>query len=110
MRKSPGIDPAVRERELMMGMKMPPARAVVEGMAGASRASAAASPYASPKVLFPNHFTKMVATRRPRPVFSNPCMAADRVLRSHIAKLLTCTEGKKGPFMCMDLICITWEA
>lgn len=40
----PGIDPAVRERELMMGMKMPPARAVVEGMAGASRASAAASP------------------------------------------------------------------
>jgi hypothetical protein len=35
-----GLLPALRESELMMGMKMPPARAVVEGMAGAMRASA----------------------------------------------------------------------
>ncbi len=35
-----GLLPADRESELMMGMKMPPARAVVEGMAGAISASA----------------------------------------------------------------------
>lgn len=39
-RAVPGMLPAVRERESMMGMKMPPARAVVEGMAGAISASA----------------------------------------------------------------------
>ena len=37
-----GLLPALRLRELMMGMKMPPARAVVEGMAGAISASATA--------------------------------------------------------------------
>lgn len=37
-----GLLPALRERELMMGMKMPPARAVVDGMAGAMHASATA--------------------------------------------------------------------
>ena len=35
----------------MMGMKMPPARAVVDGIAGAIRVSAIDSPYASPRVL-----------------------------------------------------------
>ena len=37
-----GLLPELRARELMMGMKMPPARAVVEGMAGAMHASATA--------------------------------------------------------------------
>ena len=58
-----------RLRLLMMGMKMPPARAVVLGIAGASSASATASPYASPSVLFPQAATNMLATRSPRPVF-----------------------------------------
>lgn len=57
----------------MIGMKMPPALAVVEGMAGAIRPSAKARPYANPSVLLPKAFTKSVATRSPRPVFSNPC-------------------------------------
>ena len=39
-----GLLPAERERELMMGMNMPPARAVVEGMAGAMTASATQRP------------------------------------------------------------------
>jgi hypothetical protein len=53
----------------MMGMKMPPARAVVEGMAGARNASAMLNPYARPSVLFPQADTKRFATRSPRPVF-----------------------------------------
>ena len=57
----------------MMGMKMPPALAVVEGMAGAIKPSAKARPYASPRVLLPNALTKSVATRSPSPVFSKPC-------------------------------------
>lgn len=56
-----------------MGMKMPPALAVVEGMAGAIAASANASPYAKPSVLLPKAFTNRVATRSPSPVFSKPC-------------------------------------
>jgi hypothetical protein len=36
--------PAERDRLLMMGMKMPPARAVVEGMAGAMTVSATDRP------------------------------------------------------------------
>ena len=56
----------------MIGMKMPPARAVVEGMAGAMQASATARPYASPSVLLPNARTNKVATRSPSPVFSKP--------------------------------------
>mmetsp|Transcript_14037 Transcript_14037/g.42362 ORF Transcript_14037/g.42362 Transcript_14037/m.42362 type:complete len:237 (+) Transcript_14037:3050-3760(+) len=39
-----GLLPAARDREFMMGMKMPPARAVVDGMAGAISASATDSP------------------------------------------------------------------
>jgi hypothetical protein len=38
-----GSLPAFLDRNLMMGMKMPPARAVVEGMAGEMSVSAAAS-------------------------------------------------------------------
>ncbi len=69
----PGKLPAFWDNELMMGMKMPPALAVVEGMAGAIAASANASPYAKPSVLLPKAFTNRVATRSPSPVFSKPC-------------------------------------
>jgi hypothetical protein len=72
--QSLGLLPEARAREFMMGMKMPPALAVVEGMAGAISASATLRPYARPKVDFPKAFTKSVATRSPRPVFSNPCI------------------------------------
>ena len=58
---------------MMIGMKMPPARAVVEGMAGARTASAIDSPYARPSVLFPQAATNMLATLSPRPVFWKPC-------------------------------------
>ncbi len=60
----------------MMGMKMPPARAVVEGMAGARQASATLSPYARPSVLLPQAATNRLATRSPSPVFWKPCMPA----------------------------------
>ncbi len=70
-----GSLPDASESELMMGMKMPPARAVVEGMAGASSASAMLSPYARPSVLAPHAATNMLATRSPRPVFWKPCGA-----------------------------------
>ena len=56
----------------MMGMKMPPARAEVEGMAGASSVSAMFKPMARPSVLLPMAFTKRLAMRCPRPVFSKP--------------------------------------
>ena len=39
-----GLLPDAMDRELMMGMKMPPALAVVDGMAGARRVSAALRP------------------------------------------------------------------
>lgn len=68
----PGLLPLASARLLMMGMKMPPARAVVLGIAGATSASATLSPYARPRVLFPNARTNSVATRSPRPVFSKP--------------------------------------
>ena len=69
----PGSLPDARARELMMGMKMPPARAVVDGMAGARTASAMDSPYARPSVLLPQAATNMLATLSPRPVFWKPC-------------------------------------
>lgn len=53
MTNSLGLLSACWESEAMMGMKMPPARAVVDGMAGAMTASAADSPYASPNVDLP---------------------------------------------------------
>jgi len=40
---APGLEPEASDRELMMGMKMPPARAVVLGIAGAISASATLS-------------------------------------------------------------------
>ena len=69
----PGSLSEARARELMMGMKIPPARAVVDGIAGAIKASAALRPYESPSVLLPKAFTKMVATLSPSPVFWKPC-------------------------------------
>ena len=84
----------------MIGMKMPPARAVVLGIAGASSASATDSPYARPSVLFPQAATNMLATRSPRPVFWKPCrlsgktvspMSAHRALRGGCRPFLGCT-------------------
>lgn len=40
----PGLEPDASDSEFMMGMKMPPARAVVDGIAGAMSASATDSP------------------------------------------------------------------
>jgi hypothetical protein len=56
----------------MIGIKIPPALAVVEGIAGAIKTSANDRPYASPKVLFPKNLTNSWATLSPKPVFSNP--------------------------------------
>ena len=70
---APGLLPEASERLLMMGMNMPPARAVVLGIAGATSASATLRPYARPSVDFPNARTNSVATRSPRPVCSKPC-------------------------------------
>ena len=75
-RGRPGLLPLASARLLMMGMKMPPARAVVLGIAGATSASATLRPYARPRVLFPKARTNSVATRSPRPVFSKPCSHA----------------------------------
>lgn len=41
----PGLESDASDSEFMMGMKMPPARAVVDGIAGAIRASATDRPY-----------------------------------------------------------------
>lgn len=87
-RRSLGLLPALRDRELMMGMKMPPARAVVEGMAGAMRASATDKPYARPSVLFPNNFTNSWATRSPSPVFSKPLAKKKDTTISQITSLV----------------------
>lgn len=73
----PGSLPADCDRLLMMGMKMPPALAVVEGMAGARNISAVDRPYARPRELLPKALTKRVATRSPSPVFWKPCQQHD---------------------------------
>ena len=52
----------------MMGAKTPAARAVVEGMAGESTASAVCKPYASFRVVEPNARTKRRPRRSPKPV------------------------------------------
>lgn len=41
----PGLESDASDSEFMMGMKMPPARAVVDGIAGAISASATDRPY-----------------------------------------------------------------
>jgi hypothetical protein len=51
------LESAFKDKEFIIGMKIPPALAVVEGMAGAINASAKESPYANPSVLFPKNFT-----------------------------------------------------
>lgn len=56
-------------------MKIPPALAVVEGIAGAIKTSAKDRPYASPSVLFPKNLTNSWATLSPKPVFSKPYIA-----------------------------------
>ncbi len=50
---------------------MPPARAVHEGMAGATSASAMARLYATPRVECPTAATNTLAMRSPSPVFSS---------------------------------------
>jgi len=69
---SPGSDPAVAESDLMIGTNIPPARAVVDGIAGDSSVSDMASPYPRPRLLLPNQLTNITATRLPSPVFSKP--------------------------------------
>jgi hypothetical protein len=49
----PGKLPLASLRDLIIGMKMPPARAEVDGMAGARIASATLRPMAKPRVDFP---------------------------------------------------------
>ncbi|URE45935.1 hypothetical protein MUK42_32694 [Musa troglodytarum] len=56
--RSPGSLPAESDRDWMIGKNTPPALAVVLGIAGAIKASLMVSPYDSPNVLFPSHFTK----------------------------------------------------
>jgi hypothetical protein len=53
----PGREPDASASDLMMGMKMPPERAEVEGIAGEMSTSAIPSPYASPSVDLPNTLT-----------------------------------------------------
>lgn len=85
---SPGLLPAARDRDLMMGKKMPPALAVVLGMAGAMSASLTVNPYVNPNVLFPNHLTKYVAIRSPSPGFTNPRAKKKDITISQITSLV----------------------
>jgi hypothetical protein len=64
--------PTACDTDLMTGMKMPAARAVVLGIAGVMSTSAAASPSASCKLLLPQTVSRLLAMRSPSPVFSNP--------------------------------------
>jgi hypothetical protein len=64
----------------MIGKYTPPARAVVDGIAGAKSASEIDNPYAKPSVLLPIVLTKKVATRSPNPVCTNP-LAKKNALR-----------------------------
>lgn len=69
---SPGKLPEASDRLLMIGMKIPPALALVEGIAGAMMPSAIVRPYARPRVDLPIVFTKRLAMRSPKPHFSKP--------------------------------------
>lgn len=57
---------------VMTGIKIPPALAVVDGIAGLTTNSAALRPKESPSVLFPKTLTKHKAILSPNPVISNP--------------------------------------
>ena len=56
----------------MIGETIPPARAVLLGVAGAVTKSTPISAYAKPNVRFPNSRTNTNATRRPKPVLMKP--------------------------------------
>ena len=71
----------------MIGKKMPPALAVVLGIAGATTASAAARPYARPKVELPKALTKSVATLSPSPVFWKPAAKKNDTTMSQMTSL-----------------------
>mmetsp|Transcript_26049 Transcript_26049/g.66254 ORF Transcript_26049/g.66254 Transcript_26049/m.66254 type:complete len:277 (+) Transcript_26049:2006-2836(+) len=83
-----GCDPDAADSDLMMGMKMPPARADVEGMAGASRVSATLSPTARPSVDLPMALTNMLAMRSPSPVFSKPLAKKKDTTMSQMTSLV----------------------
>lgn len=70
---APGMLPTACDTDLITGMKMPAARAVVLGMAGVINTSAAARPSASCRLLLPHTVSRLLAMRSPSPVFSKPC-------------------------------------
>mmetsp|Transcript_32861 Transcript_32861/g.72587 ORF Transcript_32861/g.72587 Transcript_32861/m.72587 type:complete len:217 (+) Transcript_32861:1810-2460(+) len=85
---SPALLPAADDNDLMMGMKIPPARAEVEGMAGARTHSATLRPRVRPSVLLPMAWTKMFAMRSPSPVFSKPLAKKNETTMSQMTSLV----------------------
>mmetsp|Transcript_31303 Transcript_31303/g.56809 ORF Transcript_31303/g.56809 Transcript_31303/m.56809 type:complete len:346 (-) Transcript_31303:396-1433(-) len=82
-----GVDPTDLLRNPTTGAKMPPALAVVDGMAGARRASATVKPYARPIVVLPKKATNISAMRSPKPVFSNPLAKKKEITINQIVSL-----------------------
>jgi hypothetical protein len=72
----------------MMGTKIPPARAEVEGIAGARSISATLRPYERPRVLFPSAWTNMFAILSPSPVFSKPFAKKNETTMSQMTSLV----------------------
>ena len=89
-----------------MGIKIPPALAVVEGIAGAINASAMERPYARPRVDFPQSFTKICATRSPNPVFSKPLAKKKETTMSQITSLVKAEKAaeKVKVFVAMAVV------
>ena len=84
----PGSDPAFFASDLMIGRYTPPARAVVEGIAGASNASEMLRPYDRPSVDLPIVLTKNVATRSPSPVCTKPLAKKNASTMSQMTSLV----------------------
>ena len=82
-----GVEPNDSERDLIIGNIIPPARAVLLGVAGAKIKSTPTSEYASPNVFLPNNLTNWSAIRRPRPVLTNPLEMKKAIAISQILLL-----------------------
>mmetsp|Transcript_35697 Transcript_35697/g.43048 ORF Transcript_35697/g.43048 Transcript_35697/m.43048 type:complete len:252 (+) Transcript_35697:1462-2217(+) len=80
-------------RLLMIGTNTPPARAVVEGIAGQIAISAAWRPYARERVFFPKSLTKKRARRSPKPVLTNARAKKVATTMSQITSLVRAAKA-----------------
>lgn len=88
-----GLLSAPRDKDLIMGKKIPPALAVELGIPGEIMSSPKTSPYDKVSVLFPSNRTKNMATRSPSPVFTNPFERKNETTISQITSFVKAAKA-----------------